>query len=276
VVPARLLAGVEVLAALGAQIELDATVHLALGYLAGPDDVRAQAVVSALESPEVDIVWAARGGYGCVRLLPLLERAIGAAPTKPLVGFSDVTALLGARARAFGLAVHGPVVSQLSTVDSPSMQALLSALGAQTSASRELFAGQRWLSRGSAHGPLLGGNLTVLASLVGTPWAPSLAGAVVVLEDVGEVAYRVDRCVQQLLYGAGLAQCAALVLGTFSGVSAQEQTSIDAFFAELGRGLGVPVLAGAPVGHTDANAAFVLGTRVALEPGSLGVLAESA
>jgi muramoyltetrapeptide carboxypeptidase len=183
----------------------------------------------------------------------------------PLVGFSDVTALHLLWESAGLVSLHGPVVTQLGRLDEASVAHARAVLFG------EVGAGDTALPFGSssrgaaARGALAGGNLALLAALCGTPWTPDLRGRVVVLEDIGEPAYRVDRMVWQLRHAAGLDEAAAVVVGDFTGVAPAEEGFIDALWADLAASLPCPLLRGAPVGHGARNWLFPLGELVEVD-----------
>jgi muramoyltetrapeptide carboxypeptidase len=223
------------------------------GYLAGTAEARTADLTWALTAPEIDAVWIARGGYGCVHCLPFLPWP-RIAP-RPVIGFSDVTSLLLAlsqNTRAVG--IHAPTLDNLAEgTDAASREALreLLANGGETG-----FEGRAAVEPGIAvEGPVLGGNLCVLASLAGTPWALQAEGALLVLEDVGEPAYRLDRMVTQLLASGDLDGVRAILLGEFLDCPVPEGLgyTLEELLIALFAPLGVPVVTGLPVGHGQAN-----------------------
>lgn len=224
-----------------------------LPWLADGDLARAAAWREALAS-DADIVWMGRGGYGAARMLAALEPA---APDAAFVdrgqrffGFSDGTALLPRHPRAWS----APPIVQIGRLDGPSLWRLEAALDGDDGRVPPFLLEPLMPTQGAIEGPLVGGNLTVLASLVGTPHLPPLDG-LLVLEDVGEVGYRVDRMLHQLLFAGALERVRAVLLGDFSAGLAErevplvERALVD-FFARLGR----PVFRGLPVGHGASNA----------------------
>lgn len=228
-------------------------------YLAGPDEARLGALQRCLDDDGVAALIAARGGYGAMRLLPRLsfER-----PTTVL-GFSDITALhlaLQARGRR---SLHGPVVTQLGTQPAEVIEHTFALLEGRPV---EPLRGTTTVVGGRARGPLLGGNLSLLASLVGTRWMPSLSGAVLLLEDVGERPYRLDRMWTHLRLAGALDGVAGVVLGEFTDCEEKDASFSSAeVLHELTASLGVPVLAGLPVGHGAVNEPLVLGAEVQLD-----------
>ena len=214
-------------------------------YLAGDDEVRRASLAGALAA-DADFLWALRGGYGATRLSPLADFDLAGAT---VVGFSDVTALLAAVHAAGGRAIHGPVLTSFGAGDEASVEAMAAALASRA---------RSWALGGDSvqlSAPVIGGNTEVLSRLVGTPEAPNYAGRVVVLEEVGEPWYRSDRSLTQLLVGSDLCDAAAVVFGEFHDCP----DGVAEALAERLRGLGLPVLTGAPVGHGAANHAFVWG-----------------
>lgn len=265
--PGPLAAGISLIEELfEARVTVDPTASpdntLVDRYLAAPDAVRAEALVAALEDPDVDAVWCARGGYGAGRLLPRVTEVLRRA-VKPLIGFSDITALHIAAGGV--LSFHGPVVTQLPRTDPASVASARALLTGAVGPGDELLRAPRTLRPGVAEGRLTGGNLALLASLCGTRWAPDLRGRIVVLEDVCEPAYRLDRLIWQLRQAAGLDEAAAVVLGTFEGVEPPEPAWTEALWEELASELSCPVVASAPVGHGSANHVLPLGARARLD-----------
>ncbi len=238
---------------------------LAPVYLAAPDAARAAQLRAALGAAGGDAqgasaraaVWMARGGYGAARTLEAAgEGLFRDAPPAPLWGFSDGTALLAAWDRAGWPAWLAPPITQLPRLDAPSARRVRAAW---REGRVDPFEGLRPLRAGVARGPLGGGNLCLLASLVGTPWAAALRGRVVVVEDVGEVPYKVDRLLTQLRQAGALEGVAGLVVGEFTGVSAAQVAEIEALVARQADDLGVPAAAGLPVGHGARNAPLPVG-----------------
>jgi len=231
------------------------------GHLAGSDQQRLADL--AADAP---LLACLRGGWGAARLLetaPAVPQAPGPEPW--LLGFSDVTSLLWARAaqgRPGG--IHGPLVTTLAAEPAWSQQRLRQLLFGEPLAPLQ---GVCW-QPGQAEGPLLAANLTVASHLLGTPHCPPLAGAIVVLEDVGEAPYRLDRLLTHWRLCGVLQQLAGLALGRFDDCDDPdgEGFSCEQVLRERTAGLGIPVLAGLPVGHGSAgNAALPLGAWARLD-----------
>jgi muramoyltetrapeptide carboxypeptidase len=242
------------------------------GYLAGSDERRVEELRTALADGEARAIVMARGGYGLARILSfldpaLLQRRAPGSPV-PLVGFSDGTALLAWASWAGVSAIHGPVVTQLPALSTIDHECLFQAL--EDPGPRVLLAELAPLVPGRVQGPLYGGNLEVFSRLVGTPYLPDLAGAILFIEDLGERPYRVDRLITHL-DGAGVfSAVSGVVVGTFAGCLEPEATragspTVEEVLEErLGR-LAIPVVLGAPVGHGNRNVALPYGTQVELD-----------
>ncbi len=240
-------------------------------YLAGDDVRRLAEWHEATSDPEARAVWCARGGYGAMRLLPRLEVARAFHPAKVVVGFSDITALHAVLNRAGLVTVHGPVVTQLSRLGPESLDHLEGLLFGGTPPiadrraltpppGRGVVAGAV-IRPGMASGPLLGGSLTVLSHLCGTPWQPRLAGAVVFLEDVAERPYRIDRMLTQLRLSGALDRVAGICLGQFTNCDDASLTGLEVA-RRVAWELGVPAVEGVPAGHEDVNLALPFGSVV--------------
>ena len=223
--PAALDRGLEVLSTrFGLEPRMRADLGTRRGYLAGDDARRAEEWREAVADPDSRAIFCARGGYGAMRILPAVDPAPLLARPKALVGFSDVTALHAVLNRAGLASVHGPVVTQLGRAPEDALRHLEALLleDAPRAGPWEVPApgaglvASRTVSPGRASGPLLGGTLTLLAHLAGTPYAPRLDGAILLLEDVGEKPYRIDRCLTQLRLAGALDRIAGLAIGLFT------------------------------------------------------------
>jgi muramoyltetrapeptide carboxypeptidase len=241
-------------------------------YLAGDDRRRARELTAALADPGIRCVVAARGGYGSMRILsevwPVTEGHPAApGPAKLLVGFSDITALHAAVQASGRVSVHGPVVTQLGAQPETVVERFFSILEDKTTPPAPL-AGTPFVG-GVAEGPLLGGNMSLLTRLLGTPWLPDLTGAVLLLEDVGEQPYRIDRMWTHLRLAGVLDRLAGVALGDFTDCEAPgvEFTLRDVIEA-LAREAGLPCVGGFPMGHGAVNVPVPLGTRVRLDGGA--------
>jgi muramoyltetrapeptide carboxypeptidase len=275
--PPALEKGLEVLTGrLGLRLRMRPDLVARRGYLAGDDARRAEEWREAAADPEASAIFCARGGYGAMRILPALDPAPLLARPKALVGFSDVTALHAALNRAGLATVHGPVVTQLGRAPEDAIRHLEALLfGAPRPGAWEIPApgagvvAARTIRPGRATGPLLGGTLTLLAHLAGTPFAPPLDGAILLLEDVGEKPYRIDRCLTQLRLAGALDRVVGIAVGQLTSCDDAGVLAADVV-RETALALDVPAIEGLPVGHDDANYAVPLGARATLVAPALG------
>jgi muramoyltetrapeptide carboxypeptidase len=276
--PAAFEKGLQVLSGrFGLRPRLRADLVARRAYLAGDDARRVEEWREAVSDPEATAVFCARGGYGAMRILPAVDPAPLLERPKAFVGFSDVTALHAVLNRAGLATVHGPVVTQLGRAPDDALrhlEALLFEAPAHPGAwgvpppGAGLVA-ERTVRAGRASGPVLGGTLTLLAHLAGTPFAPPLDGAILLLEDVGEKPYRVDRCLTQLRLAGALDRIAGLAIGRFTSCDDGGVLALDVV-REAALALGVPAIEGLPAGHDDANFAIPLGARGTIVAPALG------
>lgn len=246
------------------RVRFDPDLFARSGFLAGTDQRRLRELNDALADPEAGAVIAARGGYGIARLAPDLDLAGLRRAPKWIVGFSDVTALHLEVQRAGIASLHAHNVAGLGRGDAHARQAWLNALERPLQPRR--FEQLSVLRPGRAAGPLAGGNLTVLfcAHAAGRLTLPD--DAVLVLEDVAETSYRIDRMLTALLQSGALDRVRAVVLGEFLECSAGKyRVPTPEVLLERLTLLDVPILADLPVGHGRHNLPLLLGARAELD-----------
>ncbi len=242
-------------------------------YTAGTVAERRADLVAALTDPGVDAVWFARGGYGTVHLLDALP--YGVLDGRPLLGFSDATALFAACWGRGGRPVHAPVLHSLADhVDAASLAATRRFL--QEGGPAELPGRHLRGPAVAVEGPVVGGNLCVLASLVGTPWALDARGCILVLEEINEAPYKLDRLLTQLLAAGALDGVVGVALGSITGawMPPQADWTVEDVVLDVLSPLadrGVPIVGGLPVGHGAQNHPWVHGARGVLHPEGLRV-----
>ncbi len=249
----------------GLQARVMPSCHGEGDYLAGPDSLRLADLHAAPADPDVAAIHALRGGYGCMRLLDAVDTALLRAHPKLLIGYSDLTALHALWAQEGVASLHAPMPASdlllpCREADADALFTLLrTGWPAGTVLAPPLEPG---LPRraGIAEGRLVGGNLSLVAALMGTPWACDPHRAIVFLEEVNEEPYRVDRLLTQLRLGGVLGAAAGFVLGSFTG-----RAYPDALLREQLLPLGKPVLAGWPAGHGTPHLPLPLGLRVRLD-----------
>jgi len=238
------------------------------GYFAGDDAAREADLRAAIDDRELDAIWFARGGYGTARLLERIDLGPLVRRPKLLLGYSDVTALSGALlARTRALCLQAPFVAELGRKEAfhaPSLAAMLAGRPV-----RRRLAARDILFPGKARGRLMGGNLTVLTHLVGTPYMPDLRGSILFFEEAGEQAYRIDRLLNHLRMAGALRGLAAVAVGQLSVPATTRAFPGDRDVEEVLRDhllpLGVPVVQGIPVGHGDGKWTIPIGGEAALD-----------
>jgi muramoyltetrapeptide carboxypeptidase len=237
-------------------------------YLAGDDKLRAADLTAALTDPAIAGILVARGGSGAQRTLSALDwDELGGLPPKVLAGYSDVTAILEAFAcRLRWASVHGPNVSATGAATHYSFGSLLRVLMRPEHAMTTEYPDAVTLVSGTARGVTLGGNLTVLASSLATDTSLPASGAILLLEDVQEEEYRIDRMLTQLRRSGYLDGVAGVIAGSFTGCGERELIQ-DILTERLGD-LGVPLIAWANIGHCGRQQAFPIGIAAELDADS--------
>ena len=257
--------GVNALAARGFRVKVSAHALSRSGILAGSDRERAGEVAAFFADPQVKAIFAARGGYGSGRLLPILDFAAIARTPKIFVGFSDLSFLLNPLVDRAGLVCfHGPMAGPAYALSRRSFDHLVALLGGEL----ENFAldAREVVRSGVAEGEVIGGCLSVIVAMLGTPWAPDFGGKILFLEETGEKAYRIDRMLVQLRQSGALSRVAGIVFGGLPAADGdQERRLIGGFIAEQTAGLDCPVLCGIEAGHTTENLAIPFGLRARLD-----------
>ncbi|MEE8395722.1 MAG: LD-carboxypeptidase [bacterium] len=240
-------------------------------YLAGSDRQRARQFQAFYCDPAVKALFVTRGGYGAARMLPLLDGpAIAGAAPKPVVGFSDVTALFAWLHAVADIAVlHAPCLAAPSLLRSPQREAELEALR------RALFEPepippapvmplQPGRAEGAAAGRLTGGCLALLVTTLGTPWEPDTRDAILFLEDVGEAPYRIDRMLTHLRTAGKFDHLRGLVFGYLHDCDDDEPGRLREVLQDLFHDAPFPVALGLPAGHGTPNLPLWLGRQVNL------------
>jgi muramoyltetrapeptide carboxypeptidase len=267
VVPEEIEPGVALLESRGYPVRLSDALYEKKGYLAGEDGLRLAELERMFLADEVKAVFCARGGYGTLRLLEVLDFEIIRKHPKIFMGFSDITVLLWAFYHKTGLITfHGPMLKSLGAEQAPNLESFENLMTQQCPLQMELQKGMV-IRPGRVSGRLLGGNLSLISHMIGTAFMPSLKGAVLFLEDTGEASYRIDRYLTHLRLSGLLDDLAGIVLGRFEGC--EEEELLPDLFAERLGGLGIPICSGLAVGHGSENMALPLGIQATLDTGSM-------
>lgn len=234
------------------------------GYLAGDDAHRAGSLSALVADPDVHGILCARGGYGCHRIVSRLDAQAFRKAAKPLVGYSDITTLLLWQRRAAGLmGVHGPMLESGSSNPSDDHRELARALTGV--GEPEPLRGETWVG-GWREGRLTGGSLTLVVASLGTPWEIDTRDGILLLEEVNEAPYRIDRMLQQLLAAGKLDAVVGIGLGEMKGCDPGDGgPSAGDVLREILTPLGVPVVASLPFGHGSPNRPWAHGGRAAID-----------
>lgn len=235
-------------------------------YFAGEDSERALDLNTALRDATIAALWCVRGGYGAMRILDDLDYAAFINNPKALIGYSDITALHAAIAsRCEVVSFHGPTARGKHSEFS--RESFIRAIVSQEN-SCGVWPDGRTMRSGVVTGRIAGGNLSLVASLVGTKYQIDLTDSILVIEDVNEAVYRVDRMMHQLLMSGSLDNCAALAAGDFT-LPPDDNDSVDRstndVFGEIANRLGIPCLTGLPVGHIEDQWTIPLGALAELD-----------
>lgn len=277
---APLQRGIAVLRDLGMNVVIGPSCSVRNALLAGEDRARAEELTGFLVDPAIEAVFAGRGGVGCMRLLPYMEELPADLPPTWIIGRSDLTALhLAFRKRYGWVGLSGPMVAtdfgrepQQQPVIDQTMRLLRDADPPEPLGGPAL---ETW-NGGGAEGPLIPANLSILASMVGTPYLPSLQDAILVLEEIGEPVWRIDRMLTQLRQAGTLDRLAGLVFGQFTACGPGETALPDDLLTEILRehatAIGAPVLAGFPYGHEPSFVPLPVGSRARIEANPAALL----
>ncbi len=233
------------------------------GYLAGDDERRAKELADFVDDPDVDAIWCARGGYGCHRIVGFLDPAAFRAAAKPLVGFSDVTTLLLWQWQCAGLVgFHGPMLAR-APQHPDDLARVLAVLGGEPPGVLE----GRGLGGGRRRGALVGGGLALVSASLGCPWEPDLDGAILLIEDVNEAPYRLDRALAQLHAAGKLSALAGFAVGSLEGCEdpRDEIPAAVEVVAEYARPLGVPLVVDLPFGHGERHRIWPVGVEAEID-----------
>jgi len=255
--------GITVLESMGFNTSVPEGLFNKKGYLAGSDLERAEMVNRYFADTSIKAIMCARGGYGSIRILSLLDYKTIQKNPKIFIGFSDVSALLSALYLKCRLVTfHGPTVTTLGNSDHRTKDFLLSMI---TSGEKPEIAMENGITiqPGSASGPVLGGNLNTLCHLLGTPFQPDFKGCNLFLEDRGEAAaYRIDRMLSQMKLAGCFNGLAGLILGNFEDCG--DTDDIIRIAGDIFKDDKIPILAGLEVGHGKRNLTIPTGLNATL------------
>jgi muramoyltetrapeptide carboxypeptidase len=259
----------------GFEVILGKTLDTQHGYFSDTDEHRAQELNEFFKNKSIDIILCARGGWGCNRLIPFLDLDVIRTNPKALVGFSDVTTLLNYIHFKTGLITyHGNVAySSWGTYSYKSFK--------DTILNQEVGSIQNYhddslkvLSPGTATGKLIGGNLTVLCSMIGTDYEPLWKGNIICIEETHEEPYRVDRLLNQMKDSKVFEQCSGIILGQFNKCAPDEPSqsfSLDEVIHQYFKNIDIPVISNASFGHVTNKFTIPIGMKATISSNDLQI-----
>ncbi len=267
---------VNLLKAHGYRVKIAPAAKSIYAHFAGSDRKRAEDINNFFKDDEVKAILCVRGGYGCARVLDKLDYKMIAKHPKMLIGFSDVTALHIAIGERCGLStIHGPMLVSFTSPNFDSeytRENFFKALENGFHGEIPMPEGQELESviNGHAEGVIMGGNLTLLSSLCGTPYELNGKGALLLIEEVGETPYRIDRMMNQLYQSGLLKRVNGILFGSFTGCTDPDPSGIEDFTVEqvlkyYARLSGKPVIKNIPAGHGKFNAFIPLGVHAVMD-----------
>ncbi len=261
--------GIRMLQDAGLQTIVSSDIARRDNYLAGTDHRRIQELHDLFRNPKVKAIWAIRGGFGCARIINGLDYDLIKQNPKIIIGFSDLTVLLNTIQQQTGLITfHGPVLSTIMRDGSEVLNDCLNTLSRPISANIKIK-GLEILRPAEAEGRLVGGNLTCLLSLLGTPYEPDWQNAILLLEDINEPAYKVDRMLTQLQQAGCLDRLNGIILGDFLDNELRTLSDIELIWQRiLDISTNIPVWANFPMGHGSRNMILPLGLPVLMDSNS--------
>jgi muramoyltetrapeptide carboxypeptidase len=265
----RLERGISILSSMGFHTVFPKELMNAEGYLAAPDSIRADHIHRYFSDKTIKAILCARGGYGSMRILPMLDFDLIGKNPKIFMGFSDITVLLAAFYKKCGLVTfHGPMASTLPSSDSLSRDSFLNTLTSSVHSPLSL-AECSVIYEGKASGSLIGGNLTNLCHLMGTPYQPDSRGHILLIEERGEALYRIDRMFTHLRLAGFLEGIRGMILGAFEGCG--EYEAVTEIADDICGGLGIPIIAGFGSGHGKRNLTLPMGLPAVLDTEKLSL-----
>jgi muramoyltetrapeptide carboxypeptidase len=263
VLQAEIQPGLDFLESRGFQLVYASHLFDRKGYLAGEDEARVKDLHAMFRDKKIKAVLCARGGYGTLRILRNLDYPLFSRNPKVFVGYSDITALLFALFKKSGMiTIHGPVLRDLVKGDGRNANLLVTLMTSEDPITINFPSGTA-VKEGRAEGMVLGGNLSLICHLIGTPFLPSFKGRLLFLEERGEPLYRIDRMLTHLLLSGELEKCAGLMVGTFE--ECEDPVSVVDLVRERCSTLRMPIVAGFPVGHGLDNVPLPIGARAVLD-----------
>jgi muramoyltetrapeptide carboxypeptidase len=269
--PEKFMIGKSVLESMGFQTFFDDGIFQKHGFLAGTDIQRADQVNRLFADPTVQAIVCARGGYGSMRILSLLDFETIQTHPKIFLGFSDISALLSVLYDRCSLVTfHGPVVTTLAKASEKTIMAMKTVLTSDAPPLELTPGNGKVIKPGVCSGAVIGGNLTTLCHLVGTSFVPNFKGKILLIEDVGEMPYRIDRMLTQMKLAGCFNEIAGLILGGFKECGYLDE--VLEIFSNIFEDADIPILTGFEVGHGEHNLTIPMGLGATLDTKSKKLL----
>ncbi|MFH1830267.1 MAG: LD-carboxypeptidase [Pseudomonadota bacterium] len=261
--------GIRVLEALGFKTLFRKDIFDQNRYFAGTEDRRAAEFTELMQNKEVSAVMFARGGYGSQRVIPLLDAKVIEANKKPVIGFSDITALLAYLRQSAGVpTMYGPVITLLGSIKGDVTPASLwAALTTKGPIGQLACKGVKILKPGKATGPLVGGCMSLINSSIGTPYELKSADCILFLEDAGEKMYVLDRMLTQLKMSGAIEKAKGIIFGPLKSPDGEEHEA-DEMIGDVLKDFKGPIITSFPTGHTDEFVTLPLGAKTLLDASS--------
>ena len=257
--PDTLRSGIEILIGLGFNPVLGPHLYNKKGYLAGDDISRLEDIHEVIGNTEIKAIFCARGGYGCTRLLEQLDYSLIRRNPKIIMGYSDISALLISIWGQTGLITfHGPLVTGLKNDSQNNVRHVVDLLGGESGLSISMEQAIAF-SPGEAEGILVGGNLSLISHLIGTPYLPSLDGNILFIEEKGEAPYRLDRMLTHLHQSGMIKNIRGLIIGSLVECGGMEE--IEQVLNNCLSDLNIPIVYGGPFGHGEENMVLPIGVK---------------
>lgn len=258
-----LVRGISILENMGFRVFIPDGIFEEIGYLAGSDQHRADILNRLFADPYINAIFCARGGFGAMRILPLLDTEIIRKNPKIFMGFSDVTALLVFLYSECSIPVfHGPMIAKLSESHPRTPESVYAALASEQTI--DIYAENgRTLKSGECRAKMIGGNLSTLCHLLGTPFMPDLKNHILFLEDINEAPYRIDRMLTQMRLAGCFEEIAGLVLGYFTNCG--DTREIIGIVNHIFQDKNIPMLWGLEAGHGEPNLTIPFGIEAELD-----------
>ncbi|MBW1996954.1 MAG: LD-carboxypeptidase [Deltaproteobacteria bacterium] len=263
VTPDELEEGIELIRGSGYRVILARNIFHSKAYLAGDDTARLQDLHDMFLDRRVKAIMCARGGAGSMRLLDKIDYELIRENPKIFIGYSDITALLLSFYKRAGLVTfHGPVLREISRDEGDNWTSLEKTISNGRRIELSL-SGAQVIRPGKTAGPVLGGNLSLVCNMMGTPFLPSLNKKILFLEEKGEAPYRIDRMLAQLRLSGVLDEVSGVLLGSFEQCG--DPSDLREMFSEIFSALEMPVLMGVPSGHGVRNRTIPMGVRAEVD-----------